>query len=134
MVILMKTQRKEEDEVKCTVSQRANNSVILERKRRRFNKNNCDEKPDSDNQSNISICENCTVKSVNKSTLVAQGPADDDDENESCKAWTMEMLMNNDNISTSMMNEQESMSENERSSNMPEWYTQIIRYSTTCTK
>ena len=30
----MKTQSKEEDEVKCTVTQRANDSVILERKRR----------------------------------------------------------------------------------------------------
>ena len=30
----MKTQSKEEDEVKCTVTQKANNSVILERKRR----------------------------------------------------------------------------------------------------
>ena len=34
----IKTQSEEEDEVKCTVAQRANNSVILERKRRRFNK------------------------------------------------------------------------------------------------
>ena len=30
----MKSQSKEEDEVKCTVAQGANNSVILERKRR----------------------------------------------------------------------------------------------------
>ena len=43
--------------------------------------------------------------------MVAQGPADDDDKNESCKAWTMEMLTNDGNISMSMMNEQESMSE-----------------------
>ena len=31
---LTKTQSKDEDEVKCTVAQRANNSVVLERKRR----------------------------------------------------------------------------------------------------
>ena len=31
---LMKTQSKKEDEVKCNVAQRANDSVILERKRR----------------------------------------------------------------------------------------------------
>ena len=30
----MKPQSEEEDEVKCTVAQRANDSVILERKRR----------------------------------------------------------------------------------------------------
>ena len=45
---------------------------------------------------------------------MAQGPADGDDENESCKAWTMEMLMNDGDISTSMMNEEESMSEDEK--------------------
>ena len=40
MAIFMKTQSKEEDEVKCTVAQKADDSVILERKRRRFNENN----------------------------------------------------------------------------------------------
>ena len=35
---LMKTQSEEEEEVKCTVAQRANDSVVLERKRRQFNK------------------------------------------------------------------------------------------------
>ena len=110
----MKTQSKEEDEVRCTVAQRANNSVILERKRRRLNENNPDKKPDGDSQSDTPISEKSTVKSINKSTLVAQGPADDDDENEPRKAGTMEMLMNNDNILTNMMNEEESMSEDEK--------------------
>ena len=110
----MKTQSKEEEEVKCTVAQRANDSVILERKRRQFSENNPNEKPNGDSQSDIPISENHTVKSINKSTLVAQGPVDDDDENESCKAWTMEMLTNDSNISTSMMNEEESMSEDEK--------------------
>ena len=45
---------------------------------------------------------------------MAQGPADDDDQNELHKAWTMEILTNNGNISTSMMNEEESMSEDEK--------------------
>ena len=65
---------------------------------------------------------------------MAQGPADDDDENELCKAWTMEMLTNDGNISMSMMNEEETMSEDEKSSYMPEQYTQTTRYNTTCTK
>ena len=111
---LMKTQSKEEDEVKCTVAQRANDSVMLERKRRQFNKNNPNEKPHGDSQSDTPISENHTVKSINKSTMVAQGPADDDDENKSHKAWTMEMLTNNGDISMSMMNEQESMSEDDK--------------------
>ena len=45
---------------------------------------------------------------------MAQGPADDDDKNELCKAWTMEMLMNDGDISTSIMNEQESMSKDDK--------------------
>ena len=110
----MKTQNKEEDEVKCTVAQRANDSVVLERKRRQFNENNPDEKPNDNSQSDIPISEKHTVKSINKSTLVAQGPADDDDENELHKVWTMEMLMNNGDILTSVMNEEESMGEHEK--------------------
>ena len=100
--------------VKCTVAQRANDSVILERKRRRFNENNPDEKLNGDSQSDISISENHTVKSINKSTLVAQGSVDDDDENESRKAWTMELLTNDGNISMSMMNEEETMSKDDK--------------------
>ena len=111
---LMKTQRKEEDEVKCTVAQRANDSVMLDRKRRRFNENTPDEKPHGACQSDTSINENHTVKSINKSTMVEQGPLDDDDKNESRKAWTMEMLMNDCDISISMMNEQESMNEDDK--------------------
>ena len=110
----MKTQSKEEDKVKCTVAQRANDSVILERKRRRFYENNPNEKQNGDSQSDIPISENRTVKSINKSTLVAQGPVDDDDENKSCKAWTMEMLMNDGDILMSKMNEEEMMSEDEK--------------------
>ena len=45
---------------------------------------------------------------------MAQGPADDDDENELRKVWTMEMLTNDGDISTNTMNEEESMSEDEK--------------------
>ena len=76
-------QSEEEDEVKCTVAQQPNDSVMLERKRRQLNENNPNKKSDNDSQSDTPICEKSTVKSINKSTSVAQGPADDDDENES---------------------------------------------------
>ena len=104
---LTKTQSEEEDKVKCNVAQRANDSVMLERKRRQFNESTLNEKPHGISQSDISINENHTVKSINKVTMVVQGPSDDDDKNESHKAWTMEMLMNDGNISMSMMNGQE---------------------------
>ena len=82
---LMKTQSEEEDKVKCTVAQRANNSVILERKRRQFNENNPDKKQDGGSQSDTPLNKKSTVNSINKSTMIAQGPADDDDKNESRK-------------------------------------------------
>ena len=88
--------------------------MILERKRRRFNENNPDKKPDGDSQSDAPISKKSTVNSINKSMLVTQGPVDDDDENESQKAWTMEMLMNDGDILTNMRNEEESMSEDEK--------------------
>ena len=46
--------------------------------------------------------------------MVAQGPLDDDDENKSWKVWTMEMLTNNSNISISMTNEPEQVSEEDK--------------------
>ena len=87
---------------------------MLERTRRRFNENNPDKKSDRDSQSDTPIDEKSTAKSFNKSTLVAQGPVNDDDENESRKAWTMEMLTNDGDISTNTTNEEELMSEDEK--------------------
>ena len=106
-----KTQSEEEDEVKCTVAQQANDIMMLEGKRRRLNKNNPDKKSDNDSQSDTPISEKRTIKSISKSTSVALGPVDDDNENKLRKAWTMEMLMNDGDISTNMTNEAELMSE-----------------------
>ena len=39
---------------------------------------------------------------------------DDDNKDESRKAWTMEMLMNDSDISTNTMNEEESKSDDEK--------------------
>ena len=111
---LTKTQREQEDEVKCTVDQQANDSVMLERKRRRLNENNPDKKSDDYNQSDAPISEKSSVNSINKSTSMGQSPAGDDDENESQKAWTMEMLTNDGNILKNTMNEEESMSDDEK--------------------
>ena len=51
---------------------------------------------------------------MNKLTSEVQGPAGDDNENESRKAWTMEMLTNDSDISTNTMNEAESMSDDQK--------------------
>ena len=111
---LTKTQSEEEDDVKCTVAQRANDSVILERKKRRLNKNDPDKKSDDYNQSDAPINKRSTVNSINESTSEVQGPMDDDNENESQKVWTMEMLTNDGDISANTMNEVVSMSDDEK--------------------
>ena len=111
---LMKTQSEDENEAKCTVAQRANDSVILERKKRRLNNNNPEEKSDDDNKCETPISERGTENSINELTPEAKGPTEDDNKNESRKAWTMEMLMNGFDNSTNMTSEEESMSDNER--------------------
>ena len=80
---LTKTQSEEEEEIKCTVAQRANDSVILERKRRQINENNPDKKSDYYNESDAPISKRSTVNSINESTPEVQGPAGDDNKNES---------------------------------------------------
>ena len=59
---LMKTQSENEEDVKCTVSQRANDSVVLERKRRRFTEKNPDKKSDDDKQCDAQINDMSTEK------------------------------------------------------------------------
>ena len=80
---LMKTQSEEEEDVKCTVAQRANDSMILERKRRRLSENDPDKKPEHYNQSDTPINEMSTVNSINESLLEVQGPTDDNNKNKS---------------------------------------------------
>ena len=111
---LMKTQSKEEDKGIYNVDQSANNSVQLERKRRQLSESTPDEKAHGVSQSDTSINENHTENSLNKVTMMVQGPSDDNDKNEWWKAWTMEMLMSDGDISTSMMNEQEQVSNEDK--------------------
>ena len=110
---LTKTQSEEDDKVKCTVAQRANDSMILERKKRRLSNNDPDKKSDDYNQSEASINKWSTVNSINELTSEVKGPADDDNENESQKVWTMEMLTNDGDISANTMNEVTSMGDDE---------------------
>ena len=111
---LMKTGSENEEDVKCTVAQRANDSVILERKKRQFIEKDLDEKSDDDKQCGEQINEMRTEKSINELTPEVQGPTDDNRKNESRKAWTMEMLMNGFDNSTNTTNEEASMDDNER--------------------
>ena len=60
------------------------------------------------------ISEAGTKNSINEMMPEIKGPTDDNNKNESRKAWTMEMLMNGFDNSTNMASEEESMSDNER--------------------
>ena len=111
---LMKTQSEEEDDVKCTVAKRANDSMILERKRRRLNENDPDKKSDDYNKSDAPINKMSTVNSSNESMSEVQGPTDDKNKNELRKAWTMEMLMTGGDISANTTNEDVLMSDDEK--------------------
>ena len=88
--------------------------MVLERKRRQFNEKNPDKKSDDDKQCDAQIIDMNTVNSINESTPEVQGPTDDNEKNESRKAWTMEMLMNGGDISMNSTNGEESMSDSER--------------------
>ena len=111
---LTKPQCEEEDKAKHNVAKSANDSVQLERKRRQLNKSTPDENAHSVSQNDTAINENHTVKSINKTTMVVQGPSYDDGKNELPKAWTMEMRTNDGDISMTMTNEQEQMSEEDK--------------------
>ena len=111
---LMKTQSEEEEEVKCNVAQRANDSAILEREKRRLSEEDPSKKSDDCNQSDASINKLSKVNSINESMMEVQGPTDDKNKNESRKAWTMEMLMNSGDISANTTNEEVSMSDDEK--------------------
>ena len=87
---------------------------MLERKRRRLNENTPDRKSDDNDQSDAPISKRSTVNLINRLTSEVQGPLDDDNENESRKVWTMEMLTNDGDISMNMTNEVESMSDDEK--------------------
>ena len=78
----MKTQSKEEEEVKCNVALCTNDSVLLERQRRRLNETTPNKNVHNVSQSDTSLNENHTGNSFNNVTMVVQGPTDDDDKNE----------------------------------------------------
>ena len=110
----MQTQSDEENEVKCTVAERVNDSVILERKKRRFNHNDPEENSDNYIQCDTMISDAGTENSINETIPETKGPTEDNNKNKSRKACPIEMLMNGFNNSTNTASEEESMSDNEK--------------------
>ena len=102
--------------VKCNVALCANDSVSLEKKRRQLNETMPNENVHDVSQSDVSLNENPTGNTFNNAVTVVQGPTGDDDEIESWKTWTMEMLMNDSNILTTMTNRLKQVSEDYKKS------------------
>ena len=85
--------------------------MLLERKRRRLNETTPNKKVHDVSQSETSLNGNPTGNSFNNVATVEPGPIGDDDKNKSQKAWMMEMLTSDGDISMTMTNELEQMSE-----------------------
>ena len=100
---LTNTQSEEEEEVKCNVPLCADDSVSLEKKRRQLNKTMPNENIHNVSQSDILLNENPMRNTFNNEATIVQGPMGDDDEIELQKAWTMEMLTNDSDISMTTM-------------------------------
>ena len=89
----------------------ANDSVSLKKKSMQLNKTMPNKNIHDISQSDISLKENPTGNTLNNEATVVQDPAGDDDKNELQKAWMMEMLTINGDISTTMMNGSEQVNE-----------------------
>ena len=104
---LMNTDSDEEKNIKYNVALCAQDSVSLEKKQRQLNRDIPSENVHNISQSNSAINETDNKKVINKETNTVQGPTSYDEEKESQKAWTMEMLMMDGNISTTEADEKE---------------------------
>ena len=93
---------------------------------RRLNETTPNEYIHDVSQSDISLNENPTGNTFNNVATVVQGSTGDDDENESWKAGTIEMLTNDSDISMTMMNGLEQVGEDYKSSCMPGLHTQTM--------
>ena len=79
-----------------------NDSMSFEKKRRQLNEIMPNENIHNISQSDISLNENHTRNTYNNEATVVQGPTGDNDEIKLWKAWMMEMLTNDSDISTTM--------------------------------
>ena len=111
---LMNTDSDEEKNVNYNVALCAQDSVSLEKKRRQLNRDIPSENVHNISQRHNKINETDCEKVINKETNTVQGPISNDEENESQKAWTMEMLMMDGNISTTEADEKELIEESNK--------------------
>ena len=111
---LMNTHSNEEKNIKYNMALCEQDSVSLEKKQRRLNRDIPSENVHNISQSNSTINETNPEKAINKETNTVQGPTSYGEEKESQKAWTMEMLMMDGDISTAEADEKEQIEESHK--------------------
>ena len=108
---LMNTDSNEEKIVNYNMALCTYDSVSLEKKQRRLNRDIPSENVCNISQRHNYINENNHEIAIMKETNTVQGPISNDEENGLQKAWTMEMSMMDGNISTTEADEEEQIEE-----------------------
>ena len=111
---LINTDSNEEKIVNYNVALCAQDSMSMEKKRRQLNRDIPSENVHNISQRHNEINENDREMAINKGTNTVQSPISNDEENESQKAWTMEMPMMDGNISTTEADEEEQIEESNK--------------------
>ena len=113
-VDLMNTDSDEGPVIKYNVALCAHDSVSLEKKRRRLNRDISSEDENQLSLSHNEINRTDNAEAIDKEKNTVQGPTSYDDEIESQKAWTMGMPMIDGDISTMDAEELERIEENNK--------------------
>ena len=103
----MNTDSNEEKVVNYNIARCTQDSVLMEKKRRWLNRDIPSENVHNISQRHNGINLNNFEMAINKETNTVQGPISNNEENESQKAWTMEMPMTDGDISTTEADEEE---------------------------
>ena len=111
---LMNTDSDEEKIVNYNVALCTQDSMLLEKKQRWLNREIPSEGVNNLSQSHNEINGIDHEETINKETDTVQGPTSYDEEIELQKAWTMEMPMNDGDISTMEADEQEQIEESNK--------------------
>ena len=96
-----------DDEDKEIMALCTQDSVSMEKRKSQLNRDIPSENVHNISKRHNEINGNDRKMAINKETITVQDPISNDEENELQKAWTMEMLMMDGNISTTQADEEE---------------------------
>ena len=111
---LINTDSDEEKIVNYNMALCTNDSVLLEKKQRRLNRDIPSENVHNISERHNEINENDCKMGINKESNTVQGPISNDEENELQEAWTMEMPVMDCDISMTEANKEERIEESSK--------------------